>query len=318
MSHYKYLYGPVPSRRLGASLGIDLIPKKVCSYDCIYCQIGKTTRSTLRRKAYFPTDRIKEELAAFLKETEKVGGVDIFTFSGSGEPTLHAGIGELIRFLKERTRIPVAVITNGSMLWDEGVQTDLLAADRVVPSLDAVLPEAFGTVNRPERTLDVSRVIEGLKAFRKRYQGQLWVEVLLCRGINDAPEDISALKKVLDDVNPDRIQLNTVVRPPSEDRALPLTEARLGKISAYLGDRAEIIASFDRAAVSAYHKGTEEDILNLLRRRPETTQKMSQSLGLHPHEVEKYVTELLKEGQILSRRLGNDLYYEITRQRNES
>ena len=313
MRTYRYLYGPVPSRRLGASLGIDLIPKKVCSYDCIYCQIGKTTHRTQKRKAYYPTDAIKQELKEFLSDPENAKRVDILTFSGSGEPTLHKDIGELIRYLKGWTPLPVAVITNGSLLWDPGVQDDLLSADRVVPSLDAVVAESFETVNRPVAGLSVDRVINGLKVFRERYRGQLWVEVLLCQGVNDREADIVALKRVLDETGPDKIQLNTVVRPPSEEIAQPLAQARLEEIKTYLGKRAEVIASFDRSNIPAYHKGTEDEILNLLRRRPETAQKMSQGLGLHLHEVEKYLTELLREERVLVRRQGGKIYYEITR-----
>ncbi|RTZ91716.1 MAG: radical SAM protein [Deltaproteobacteria bacterium] len=311
MSTYRYLYGPVPSRRLGASLGIDLIPKKICSYDCIYCQVGKTTNHTLKRKAYYPTEAIKKELKEFLEDPDNAGRVDILTFSGSGEPTLHAGIGELIRFLKEITSIPVAVITNGSLLWDPQLQEDLLPADRIVPSLDAVTPAAFEAVNRPVEGLSVSRVIEGLKAFRERYKGEIWVEVLLCEGVNDAETDIAAIKKVLDEIGPDKVQLNTVVRPPAEVTARPLSEERLREICEFLGEKAEVIASFDTTRIPAYHKATEEEILNLLRRRPETAQKMSRSLGLHLHEVEKYLTQLLRKEKVLALRRGDEIYYEI-------
>ncbi len=310
---YRYLYGPVPSRRLGASLGIDLIPKKVCSYDCIYCQIGKTTHRTLKRKAYYPTEAIKREIKEFLRSPDNINRVDILTFSGSGEPTLHKDIGILIRFLKELTSVPVAVITNGSLLWDPEVREDLLPADYVVPSLDAVTTESFEAVNRPVASLLVSKIIDGLKAFRGEYKGKLWVEVLLCRGVNDREEDLAALKRVLEGIGPDKIQLNTVIRPPSEVSAQPLSRTRLEDIRAYLGPRAEVIAAFDRSNIPAYHKGTEEEILNLLRRRPETAQGMSQSLGLHLHEVEKYLTELLREERVLARRQRNEIYYEITR-----
>jgi len=267
----------------------------------------------LKRKVYYPTEKIKRELKDFLGDSENAERVDILTFSGSGEPTLHAKIGELIRYLKEITSLPVAVITNGSLLWDTDVQTDLLKADRVVPSLDAVLPVSFEAVNRPVAGLQISRVIDGLKAFRERYTGDLWVEVLLCQGINDREEDIIALKRVLDEIGPDKIQLNTVVRPPSKDTARPLSQARLEEIKVFLGERAEVIASFDRAKIPAYHKGTEDEILNLLRRRPETAEKMSQSLGLHLHELEKYLAELLREEKVLSKRLENKIYYEIVR-----
>ncbi len=313
MSAYQYLYGPVPSRRLGASLGIDLIPKKVCSYDCIYCQIGKTTNHTLKRKAYYPTEAIKRELEAFLDDPDNAGRVDILTFSGSGEPTLHAGIGELIRFLKSITDIPVAVITNGSLLWDPQVREDLLAADRVVPSLDAATPGAFESVNRPVEGLSVSKVVEGLKVFREAYHGELWVEVLLCEGVNDAEADLAVLKETLDAVGPDKIQLNTVVRPPSEATAKPLSEERLREVRDFLGEKAEVIASFDASKVSAYHQATEEEILNLLKRRPETAEGMGRSLGLHLHEVEKYLATLVNKGKIRPVRQGDGIYYEIVR-----
>ena len=311
MSSYRYLYGPVPSRRLGASLGIDLIPKKICSYDCIYCQIGKTTHLTLKRKHYYPTESIRQELTDFLRDPENEGRVDILTFSGSGEPTLHAGIGALIRYLKGLTKIPVAVITNGSLLWDPQVREDLLQADRVVPSLDAVTDATFRAVNRPAKGLNISSIIKGLEEFRHVYRGELWVEVLLCAGINDQEGDLAALKQVLDNIQPDKIQLNTVVRPPSEESAQPLPTDRLQAIASYLGNRAEVIASFDRTATSAYHKATEEEILGLLRRRPETAEGMARSLGLHLHEIEKYLAELLRENKILPRKQGKDRYYEI-------
>ena len=159
MRTYRHLYGPVPSRRLGKSLGIDLVPHKVCTYDCVYCQIGKTTEKTLQRKEYVPEKEVLEELKAFLKDGSS--SVDYLSLGGSGEPTLHSKIRSIIKGIKEITDIPVAVITNGSLFCKKEVRDDLLRADVVLPSLDAVSPEIFKKINRPNARLSVEKVIGG-------------------------------------------------------------------------------------------------------------------------------------------------------------
>ena len=214
MKSYRHLYGPVPSRRLGGSLGIDLVPHKICTYDCIYCQIGKTTKKTLTRKEYVPVKEITEEVERFLKEG--AASIDYLSLTGSGEPTLHSQIRSVIEGIKAITSIPVAVITNGSLLYEEEVRQDLLRADLVLPSLDAVSPEVFRKINRPRKGFSVDKVIEGLVEFRNVYKGRIWLEILFCKGINDGKEELLRMKNVVDRVRPDRIHLNTVVRPPSE------------------------------------------------------------------------------------------------------
>ena len=212
MNSFHYLYGPVPSRRLGRSLGIDLVPHKICTYDCIYCQIGKTTKKTLLRKEYIPKEEVLEEVKAFLLSGDSP--IDHFSLSGSGEPTLHSQIRSIIEGIKKMSSIPVAVITNGSLLYEEEVRKDLLRADIVLPSLDAVSPEVFKRINRPHRNISVEKAIEGMVEFRKVYKGEIWLEILFCKGVNDTPEELQRMKEAVDKIRPDLIHLNTVVRPP--------------------------------------------------------------------------------------------------------
>src|SRR4030043_2260187 len=196
MKKYQYLYGPVPSRRLGRSLGIDLVPQKICTYDCIYCQIGKTTEKTLTRREYVPVKEIMEEVERFLKEG--TASIDYLSLTGSGEPTLHSQIRSVIEGIKAITSIPVAVITNGSLLFEEEVRQDLLHADLVLPSLDAVSSEVFMRINRPRPGFSIAKVVEGLVEFRKIYKGQIWLEILFCKGVNNTPEELRKMKEVVE------------------------------------------------------------------------------------------------------------------------
>jgi wyosine [tRNA(Phe)-imidazoG37] synthetase (radical SAM superfamily) len=236
----KYIFGPVPSRRLGRSLGIDLVPYKTCTFDCIYCDLGRTTHKTASRQSYVPPEEIHYELERALSDSEK--RPDFVTLSGSGEPTLNTAIGEVIRGVKEITSLPVAVITNSSFLSLEEVRKDVAKADLVVPSLDAVTPALFEYINRPHPSLNIKQIVAGLIQFRRQYRGQIWLEILFCRGVNDSREEVEKMRAVIERIEPDRIQLNTPVRPPAEDFAFPLTLAQLEEIRGRFGDKAEIIS----------------------------------------------------------------------------
>jgi wyosine [tRNA(Phe)-imidazoG37] synthetase (radical SAM superfamily) len=236
----KYIFGPVPSRRLGRSLGIDLVPYKTCTFDCIYCDLGRTTHKTASRQSYVPPEEIHDELERALSDSEK--RPDFVTLSGSGEPTLNNAIKEVIRGVKEITSLPVAVITNSSFLSLEEVRKDVAKADLVVPSLDAVTPALFEYINRPHPSLNIKQIVAGLIQFRRQYRGQIWLEILFCRGVNDSREEVEKMRAVIERIEPDRIQLNTPVRPPAEDFAFPLTLAQLEEIRGRFGDKAEIIS----------------------------------------------------------------------------
>ena len=211
------VFGPKHSRRLGRSLAVDVIHLKTCPLDCVYCELGRTDRLTLQRREYVKVDDILEELRAVLAKQHN--GIDHITLSASGEPTLNSKLGEIIREIKEMTTIPVAVLTNGVLLFREDVRRDLLQADIVLPSLDAVSDHVFERINRPHGRLDIEEIINGLVAFRKEFTGQIWLEILLVKGINDATEELALLKTVTEWIRPDIIHLNTVARPPAESWA---------------------------------------------------------------------------------------------------
>jgi len=309
MKNFRYLYGPVPSRRLGRSLGIDLVPHKICTYDCIYCQIGKTTDKTLVRKEYVLVGEILEEVRRFPKE--ETSAIDHLSLSGSGEPTLHSQIRLVIDGIKAITSIPVAVITNGSLLYEEEVRQDLLQADIVLPSLDAASPEVFDRINRPLLGFSVEKVIEGLVECRKIYKGQIWLEILFCKGINDSKEELLKMKMVVDRIKPDLIHLNTVVRPPSEKLAVPLNQKEMEEIRAFFGEKASIISEFDRHPSSILERDMKEEILKILRRRPLSLADLSRGMGIPQNELDGYIEPLAKEGKIHSRIFDGSVYYEI-------
>ncbi len=301
------LYGPVPSRRLGFSLGVDFIPFKTCSLDCIYCQLGHVPEKTVARKDYIPASEILSQI----KEKIDLGvRIDYITFSGSGEPTLNTEIGKLILDIKRLTEIPVAVLTNSTLLHREDVREALLAADLVVPSLDAVTQDVFEKINRPHPSLRISDVIAGLKKFRKEFKGKIWIEVLLVKDINDSTAHLQKLKTVLTEIYPDKVQLNTVVRPPAEKFASSLTKTELETINNFLGGECEIIATFDKKAQDLVQKSEEENILSMVQRRPMTLIDIASSLGLHRNEVMKHLQILLENGDIRLIRHKGSVYYE--------
>jgi len=216
----KSVFGPIPSRRLGQSLGIDPIPLKTCNWNCVYCQLGRSRPMTNERKVYVDPSPIFAEVKAAL-EAHAPGEIDWLTFVGSGEPTLNSGLGEMIRGVKAITDIPVAVITNGALLYLPEVRQDLLAADAVLPSLDAGSTELYKKINRPHPSVPFDRVIAGLVGFSQAYQGRLWVEIMMVHGVNDTELSLREIAKVLKQINPDEIHINQPIRPPAETWVQP-------------------------------------------------------------------------------------------------
>ena len=303
-----HLYGPVPSRRLGFSLGIDFIPFKTCSLDCIYCQLGQVPEKTVVRKVYVPASEVITQIKEKLDSGARI---DYITFSGSGEPTLNAEIGKLILDIKQLTQIPVAVLTNSTLLCRKDVRDALSEADLIIPSLDAVTQDIFEKVNRPHPSIRISDILTGLKKFRRTFKGKIWIEVLLVKNINDSPAHLPKLKTVLEELHPDRIQLNTVVRPPAESFARTLSLEELEKIKNFIGNRCEIIATFDKTAQAAVLKSEMETILSIIRRRPVTLIDLASSLGLHRNEVLKYLQMLKEKGAIQLVQHKGSVYYEF-------
>ncbi len=304
----KYLYGPVPSRRLGRSLGVDIVPLKVCTLDCVYCQLGKTLTKTIERKDYAPIQSVLAELREALAEGVEA---DFISIAGSGEPTLHAGLGELIDGVRQITDIGVAIITNGTLLYRPDVRADCAKADVVMPSLDAADEETFHTINCPYPSINAEKVISGLCAFRKEFRGRVWLEVFLVEGINTGPQQIAALRDAADRIKPDKIQLNTAVRPTADPNIKPLSIERLRDIAAQLGPACEVVADFARSRhVGPTESQTQaEALLSMLKRRPCSLNDISAGLGISHNEVMTHISDLQYRGLIQSEEKGGSTFF---------
>jgi len=303
----KFIYGPVPSRRLGYSLGIDLVPFKTCTYNCIYCQLGRTTCPTIKRKKYLPGKKILKDLKQFLN---KKIHIDYITFSGSGEPTLNSEIGVLIRAVKKISDIPVAVITNSSLLYRKNVQKNLLLADVVMPTFTTAKSETFKKIHRPSQSITLKKIIKGLIEFRKIYKGKIWFELMLVKGYNDSKQEIDALKSIIKKINPDKIQLNTVVRPPSEKNARALSLSALNKTKKMLGRKCEVVAEFKLSPNVLKLRNKGRIIWEYLKRRPGTLNDIQKSLGMNVNELIKNLDGLLETKKIKKKRHGGKIFYE--------
>ncbi len=308
----QYVYGPVPSKRLGRSLGVDLVPFKTCTYDCVYCQLGRTTNKTIQRREYVPVDDILGQLASRLRTGPLP---DYVSLAGSGEPTLNARIGDLIAGIKSLTRAPVAVLTNGALLWMSDVQDALLEADLVLPSLDAGDAALFRLVNRPHEEIGFDRVVEGLTAFRSRFAKPIWLEVMLLAGITGIQPEVEKIAAIAARIHPDRLQLNTVTRPPCEAFAAAVPPERMAAFTRLFTGRAEVIGEERAGASEIAPSGaaTDLDILALLQRRPCTAWGVSEGLGLHIGEVAKRLDALSRQGKVAPLRKEGAVFYEAVK-----
>lgn len=306
---YQYIYGPVPSRRLGLSLGIDLVPLKTCSYNCIYCQLGRTPRTTVERREYVPGEAVADVIKAWLKEGI---AADYITMSGSGEPTLNSRIGDIIRKTKEMTEIPVAVITNGSLLSRQEVREELAAADLVVPSLDAGSPALFRYINRPDPAIEFNEMVSGLAGFSELFKGEIWVEVFLVYPANTLEGDLKELRKVLDGIRCSRIHLTTCARPPAESYADKAPQEKIGFAIDILGPKAEAVLPFDREVRDETVSGiSEERIMSLLKRRPCSIEDIASSFETSPNEILKYLAPLIDNGNVSIRDQEEKRFYTV-------
>jgi len=263
MNAMKYIYGPVPSRRLGISLGISPIPKKTCNYSCIYCQLGRTDKMTNTRKMFFPVDEILSEFDAVV--TQKIA-FDVITIVGEGEPTLYLGLGKLIEQLQQRCDKPIAVITNGALLYDKQVREDLQKADIVLPTLDACSPDLFRRINRPHKALSFDNVLWGLQEFSKTFKGQLWIEIMLVEGYNDDKKSLHDYSEVLSTLHYDKLYVNTPVRPPAESCAKAVDHEKMAFAAQYLKG-----ISIDLLVSQGFHSEIKDDysaVLSIIKRHP--------------------------------------------------
>ena len=302
----RYVFGPVPSRRLGRSLGVDLVPFKTCSYDCIYCQLGVTTNKTVERREWVPLEEVVAELRDKLDSRP-----DYITLAGSGEPTLYSRLGELIDRIREMSDTPVAVLTNGSLLWREDVRRDLLHASLVVPSLDAGTESSWETVNRPHAGVSFEKMVEGLIAFSKEYKGDYHLEVFLTEGFTANEDEVRAIAEIIARIQPDRVQVNTVTRPPAEGYAGRVERARLEELAAMLRPDAEVIADYRGVHKEPEFSASREAVLQMLERRPCSVDDIAGGLGIHRNEAIKYVEELLGNEAVEPVDVGGKVFYRV-------
>lgn len=300
-----HVFGPVPSRRLGLSLGIDLIPYKTCTYDCLYCQVGRTTLKSMDPRPFTSVKEVLTELQTRLREVTP----DVITISGSGEPTLHSEVDRVISGIKALSSVKTVIITNGSLLWNEEVRRRCLGADVIMPTLSTACDKTFGIIHRPHSGLDLSVIIRGLKTLREEYGGNLFLEVFLLAGINDTEKEVEALNRVIREIAPDKVQLNTVARPPAEPEALSLDRKRLEEIKSYLGEKAEIIAGTAGRKGEGPRGTYAELVLEMASRRPVRSLDVSDALNIRPEEARALAEGLVLEGSLRSQEHLGETYY---------
>jgi len=305
-----YVFGPVASRRLGISLGVDIIPYKTCTLDCIYCECGKTTDLSLERRHFEDPQIILDEVRTITQTDNKI---EYITFSGSGEPTLNLDIGNIVRGIKEFCSIPIAILTNGTLLYREDVRRDILQADLVLPSLDAVTPSAFAQVSRPHKDLDIGTIIQGLIDFRQVFPGKIWLEVFLAKGINDNDSELEKIADTIRLIQPDKVQLNSLDRPPAYEGVGPVQIDRLEAIVRMwknLSMPVEIIKRIrKREEIASFNRNLENNILNTSKRRPLTIDDLEALTGKKRLELFKYIDVLEREKKVYPKIVGDRIFY---------
>jgi len=293
-----YVFGPVPTRRLGQSLGIDPVPLKTCNWNCVYCQLGRSLPMVNEQKDFFPAEEILTEVKNALR-SHQPGEIDWVTFVGSGETTLHASLGWLIREVKKLTNLPVAVITNGSLLYKQEMRRDLLTADAVLPSLDAGTVELYQRINRPYPTLSFESLLDGLISFREVYQGNLWIEVMLVKDLNDSEDQLTRIATALKRIKPDEIHIMQPTRPPVETWVKPTDEEGLSRALAIFGDTARVIhpasGSFDLGG----GKTIIEAVVGIVTRHPMREDELVETLkNWAAGDVTETLSALAKSGKV--------------------
>lgn len=292
------VYGPIPSRRLGRSLGVDPIPLKTCNWNCIYCQLGRSTPLVNERSEYIPRETILAEIQATLAH-HAPGEIDHISFVGSGEPTLHSGLGWMIRAVKQITTIPVAIITNGVLLHRADVRAELLAADIVMPTVSAGTAALYQRIHRPHPAATYARLIDGLEAFRAAYTGQIWVEVMLMREVNDAEDALLALATVLRRIRPDQVHVILPDRPPAEPWVMAADQDGLLRAEAVLGPIAHIVHPFSHDVHVSDYLSPSDAIVGIVTRHPMSEPQLVAALdSWSPGEVAAALTELEQAGAI--------------------
>ncbi|MFX1573854.1 MAG: radical SAM protein [Promethearchaeota archaeon] len=307
----KYVYGPVPSRRLGKSLGIDPIPSKTCNYQCIYCQLGKTTNFTNTRKNYYPKEEISREIEDAIELNKNK--FDYITFVGSGEPTLYKDLKDLILKAKQCTKKPICVITNGSLLYNTDVSNTLMLADVVLPSLDAGDEKSFIKINRPHPALKYDEIIQGFLDFKKNFSGKFWVEVMLMKGINDTSEELLKIKEILDLIKPDRIDINVPIRPPTVEW-VKIPSKNIIPILNEIFDDYKNINFPEQGKFITYSFDFEHEILSILERHPMRQSQIIEtfsSFNFNKDKIKEQLKKLKAQNKIKVTLYNNQIFWKL-------
>ena len=307
----KHIFGPVLSRRLGLSLGIDLVPFKTCPYDCAYCECGHTTSKTVTRQDFFPAEDVLSELRTALATRPHL---DSITLAGSGEPTLARSLGPVIAIVKrEFPEYTLSVLTNGSLLTNPGVRNELLPADRVIPTLTTACQKTFERILNPHPSLTIDTIIRGMEEFRARYRGALWLEVFVVPGLNTTDEELAGLRSAIGRIDPDLVQLNTVDRPPAEGWVEAASGTELERVRRALArEEIEIVGQKIPVTPAAQEKTRSTDLIRAtLHRRPSTVEDLVRTTGMSGAEVAKILGALERAGQITSQRMVRGVFYSI-------
>ena len=273
----KYVFGPVPSRRLGQSLGIDPVILKTCNWNCVYCQLGRTIPLINQRKEYIPTQDIFSQLVQALEDHQK-GGIDWITFVGSGETMLASNVGILIEQIKQITKIPIAVITNGSLLYLPEVRRELLLADAVLPSLDAGNAKLYKRINRPHPQVTFNRLVNGLKLFRQEYHGKLWIEVMLIKDLNDSEETLTEIASHLRVIQPDEVHILLPTRPPVEPWVKPADHEGIQRAQDIFGSIARVVNTTDGVFELAENENLVDAVIDIITRHPMKESELLETL----------------------------------------
>jgi wyosine [tRNA(Phe)-imidazoG37] synthetase (radical SAM superfamily) len=290
-------------------LGVDILPPKTCTFDCVYCEVGKTTQRTRRRADYTPKGEILRELYDYLS-SKPDPQPDVITFSGSGEPTLHTRLGEMITEIKEMTLIPVAIITNSSLLYLPEVRDDVMEADIILPSLDAVSEKVFRKLNRPEPSLKVDLIISGLHLLRQEYKAQIWLEILLVAGINDSEEELGKLAKAARELESDKVHVHTASRPSPVNDVEPASLETLRSLARAIGDNAEVVPDIPTPKHRVHIQGdAKTEIYNIISKRPGRVKDITAITGLAEGEVAALLNDMVKSGHIKKQTHEGSEYY---------
>ena len=303
-----YTYGPVPSRRLGLSLGVDIVPAKICTLDCIYCQVGRTTQKSIVRQDFLDINAVLAELGEKLKAGIKA---DSITIGGSGEPTLNSRLGDLIDGIRRLTDIRVAILTNGTLLYRADVRAECAKADVIIPTLDAADAAVFEAVHRPTPGITIEKLVFGLEQFRREFKGEIWLEVFLVAGVNTDAEQIEKIKGLIQRTQPDKVHLNTAVRPPAEPDVQAVPAEALDAIARQIGGNCEVIGAPPSAADERHEERAQADVVSVLKRRPCSVEDISTGLAMDRHAVLMHLTRLQALGVITSERRGGITYFQI-------